>query len=121
MDLNKRVRSNNPLRKIAEVIDFGFVREEVHLLYGRNGNESVDPEIILKMMFLLFLGNVKSERDSPDIRDVFGYHLYSTGPADAEEAKEANDAIKGKITESTGVLDNDFREVADAEGIIFAE
>jgi len=63
VDLNKRVRSDNPLRKIAEVIDFSFVREEVHSLYGRNGNESVDPEIILKMMFLLFLDNVKSERE----------------------------------------------------------
>ena len=63
VDLDKRVRSDNPLRKIAEVVDFSFVREEVHSLYGRNGNESVDPEIILKMMFLLFLDNVKSERE----------------------------------------------------------
>jgi transposase len=35
----------------------------VRELYGRNGNESVDPEIILKWMFLLFLDNVKSERE----------------------------------------------------------
>ena len=53
--------------------------------------------------------------NSPAAWDMFGYHLYSTGP----EGEEANDAIKGKITESTGVLDSDFREVADAAGIIF--
>lgn len=54
--------------------------------------------------------------DTPDQWDVFGYHLYSTGP----NGKEANDALKGKITESTGILNPDFRAVADAEGIIFA-
>lgn len=53
---------------------------------------------------------------SPDDWDVFGYHLYSTGP----DGEEANDAIKGKITESSGVLDDDFRETADAAGIIFS-
>jgi transposase len=63
VNLEKRIRSDNPLRRIAEVIDFSFVREEVRELYGRNGNESVDPEIILKLMFLLFLDNVKSERE----------------------------------------------------------
>ena len=41
VDLDKRVRSDNPLRKIVEVIDFSFVREEVRDLYGHNGNESV--------------------------------------------------------------------------------
>ena len=63
INLDQRVRKNNPLRQIAEYIDFSFVRDEVSSLYGRNGNESVDPEIILKMMFLLFLDNVKSERE----------------------------------------------------------
>ncbi|WP_308986641.1 transposase [Thalassobacterium sedimentorum] len=63
INLDNRVRRDNPLRRIAEVIDFSFVRDEVRELYGRKGNESVDPEIILKLMFLLFLDNVKSERE----------------------------------------------------------
>ena len=36
---------------------------EVAALYGANGNESVDPAVILKMMFLLFFENVASERE----------------------------------------------------------
>ena len=28
VDLDKRIRSNNPLRRILEVIDFSFVRKE---------------------------------------------------------------------------------------------
>lgn len=63
VDLDKRVRKNNPLRKIAACLDFRFVRREVKQFYGQNGNESVDPEIIMKMMFLLFWDNVKSERE----------------------------------------------------------
>ena len=62
-DLDRRVRAENPLRRIREAIDFGFVRAEVAALYGANGNESVDPAVILKMMFLLFWNNVASERE----------------------------------------------------------
>jgi len=63
IDLDRRVRSENPLRRIREAIDFSFVRAEVAALYGANGNESVDPAVILKMMFLLFFDNVASERE----------------------------------------------------------
>jgi transposase len=63
IDLDKRVRSDHPLRKISEEIDFTFVREEVKGFYGYNGNESVDPAVIMKMMFLLFYDNVPSERE----------------------------------------------------------
>ena len=63
VDLDKRVRADNPLRQIREAIDFGFVRDEVKGFYGYKGNESVDPEVIMKMMFLLFFDNVASERE----------------------------------------------------------
>lgn len=63
VDLDKRVRPDNPLRRISERIDFTFVRGEVKDCYGYNGNESVDPAVIMKMMCLLFLDNVASERE----------------------------------------------------------
>ena len=62
VNLEKRVRANHPLRQIKATIDFGFVREEVAHCYGRNGKESVAPELIMKMMFLLFFDDIKSER-----------------------------------------------------------
>ncbi len=67
VNLEKRVRANHPLRQVKATIDFGFVREEVAHCYGRNGNESVAPEVILKMMFLLFFDDIKSERELMDI------------------------------------------------------
>lgn len=62
VDLDRRVRASNPLRQVAAAIDFSFVRHEVAHSYGHNGNVSVDPVVILKMMFLLFYDNVSSER-----------------------------------------------------------
>ena len=72
VNLEKRVRSNHPLRAVKAAIDFGFVREEVAHCYGRNGNESVAPEVILKMMFLLFFDDLKSERE---LMEVIGERL----------------------------------------------
>jgi transposase len=63
VDLDQRVRRDNPLRAIREKVDFAWVRADVAHLYGHNGNESVDPEVILKLLFLLFLDNIKSERE----------------------------------------------------------
>lgn len=63
INLEHRVRAEHPLRKVAAAVDFSFVREAVAGCYGRNGHESVDPAVILKMMFLLFFDNVASERE----------------------------------------------------------
>ena len=63
INLDQRIRPENPLRRIAQTIDFTFLREEVARFYGQRGNESVDPVIILKMMFLLFYDDVPSERE----------------------------------------------------------
>jgi transposase len=60
--LERRISCDHPLRKIKQLIDFDFVRAEVGQLYGTVGNPSVDPAVILKLMFLLFYENVKSER-----------------------------------------------------------
>jgi len=63
VDLDRRVRQDHPLRKIRQAIDFSFVRQEVDGFYGYNGHVSVDPEIIMKMMFLLFYDDIASERE----------------------------------------------------------
>jgi transposase len=63
VNLDKRVRSDHPLRRINEVLDLSFVRGQVAHTYGRRGNKSVPPEIILRMMLLLFLDDIKSERE----------------------------------------------------------
>jgi transposase len=62
ISLEHRLPVNHPLRRISKLIDFTFVRSRVEELYGVNGNASVDPAVILKLMFLLIYEDVKSER-----------------------------------------------------------
>jgi transposase len=62
LNLSERVSAGNPLRAVAEAIDFNWIRQEVGDLYGYNGNESVDPVVVLKLHFLLFFENVPSAR-----------------------------------------------------------
>jgi len=65
-NLDKRIRPNHPLRKIDQLIDFDFVYQEVADKYGFNGNVSLPPPIILKLMLLLVFYNVRSERELMD-------------------------------------------------------
>src|SRR4030043_2045100 len=63
INLEQKVPKSHLLRKIQEQIDFEFIYREVKDYYGDNGNVSVPPPVILKMMLLLVLYNVRSERE----------------------------------------------------------
>jgi transposase len=63
VNLEKRVRADHPLRQVKQAVDFTFVRQEVRRFYGQNGNPSVDPAVLMKLMFLLFFDNIASERE----------------------------------------------------------
>ena len=62
-NLDKRIRKDHILRRIADRIDFDFIYNEVKNAYGTKGNVSVPPPVILKIMLLLALYNVRSERE----------------------------------------------------------
>jgi transposase/uncharacterized protein (UPF0179 family) len=87
INLDKRVRANHPLRKVNQLIDFDFIYDEVKGFYGSNGNESVPPPVILKLMLLFVFYNVRSERELmltiPERMDwlwFLGYDLDSEIP-----------------------------------------
>jgi transposase len=62
INIEDRVPQKHILRKINKVIDFDFIYREVSDRYGMNGNVSVPPPVILKLMLLLVLYNQRSER-----------------------------------------------------------
>jgi transposase len=66
INLDQRVPRDHLLREIEREIDFDFIYSEVKDCYGDNGNVSVPPPVILKMMLLLVLYNVRSEREFMD-------------------------------------------------------
>ena len=63
INIEKKIPPNHILLRIKERIDFDFIYKEVKDTYGYNGNESLPPPVILKMMLLLFLYDVRSERE----------------------------------------------------------
>ena len=63
LSLERRVRSDHPLRQVKKLVDFDFIYQEVKPCYGVNGNVSVPPPVILKLMLLLVFYNVRSERE----------------------------------------------------------
>ncbi len=63
VNLEERIPEGHILRKINSKLDFDFIYKEVKPCYGNNGNVSVPPPVILKMMLLLVLYNVRSERE----------------------------------------------------------
>jgi transposase len=87
INLDQRVLETHLLRKIQEKIDFDFIYGEVKDTYGDNGNVSVPPPVILKMMLLLVFYNVRSERELMDTIPLrldwlwfLGYDLDSEVP-----------------------------------------
>jgi transposase len=64
VNLEKRVRPDHPLRALSKALgDLDWVRQEVAPCYGRKGHVSIDPVIIVKMMILLFIDDIPSERE----------------------------------------------------------
>ena len=59
VSLERRVPQDHPLREINRLVDFNFIRSKVADLYGHVGKPSVDPVVILKLMFLAYYENVK--------------------------------------------------------------
>ena len=62
-DLDGRVPADHVLRRVDRAVDFSFVRELVAARYGRNGHASLDPALVLRLLFLCFFENVRSERE----------------------------------------------------------
>ncbi len=61
--LDERIPPDHLLRKIHATVDFNFTYSLVQRRYGIKGNVSVPPPVILKLMLLLFLYDVPSERE----------------------------------------------------------
>jgi transposase len=63
VNIEDRVAPEHSLRKVAAVVDFSFVRGLVAGCYGINGHESLDPTVVLKLIYLAFAEKLRSERE----------------------------------------------------------
>ena len=62
LNIAERIPADHLLRRLDAALDWDLVRPAVASCYGYNGNESIDPIVLLKLMLLLVLENVRSER-----------------------------------------------------------
>ncbi len=63
IDLEHRLGADHLLRKVSATLDLSFVIPVVRHRYGRSGNVSLDPRVIVKLLLLLFLYDIPSERE----------------------------------------------------------
>jgi transposase len=63
VDLDKPVHAQHPLRRVLALVDFNLARAAGAHTYGDNAHGSVDPAVLLKLIFLLFQESVRSERE----------------------------------------------------------
>ena len=60
--LDAAVPPHHIVRRLADVVDFGFVRGLTRKFYSHTGKPSVDPEVLFKLSLLGYLFNFTSER-----------------------------------------------------------
>jgi transposase len=61
--LNKKIPQDHPLRKLKQILELEFMYDLLKNKYGTNGNVSIPPPILMKLMLLLVFYNVRSERE----------------------------------------------------------
>jgi transposase len=62
VNLDERVPQDHLLRRIAEVVDFSFVRRLTARFYSHTGQPGIDPVVLFKMALLGYLYGITSER-----------------------------------------------------------
>ena len=63
VNLELRIPSTHPLRKIKKLLDLSFADALVEGTYGKSGHVSLPPQTILRLLFLLFYYDIPSERE----------------------------------------------------------
>src|SRR5688572_15070597 len=113
LDLEARVPAGHPLRRVLAAVDFSFVRPLVAPLYGYNGNESVDPEVALKLMFLSFYEDVRSERELMATLPLRLDWLWFCGMDLDEPAPDHSVLSKARRRWGLGTFEKVFRHVLE--------
>jgi transposase len=107
--LESLVPKDHELRKIDKLIDFTFIRELVEDKYSWTGQPSVDPVVIIKMLFIGYFYGVLSERKlSKQIQTDLAYRLFLGYDLDE---KIPNHSVLSKARKRYGV--NVFKSVFD--------
>src|SRR5439155_1226750 len=113
VNLEKRVRAAHPLRRVRATIDFGFVREEVAHCYGKNGNESVAPELITALKRAYRATESKLEESStPETYQAVNDRMMSKSDPDAALVRKGGGDSRPRY--------QNHRVIDDQKGVVTA-
>jgi hypothetical protein len=94
LSLGQRIPRDHLLRKVQTMVDFDFTYALVQKHYGVKGNVSVPPPVLLKLLLLLFLYDVPSEREL----------MRSLRPTRADQSHGGPVALTGTAPAQAGPL-----------------
>src|SRR5215210_113262 len=87
LSLEELLPDDHFYRRLEAQLDLSFVREMVRPLYAGGGRPSVDPVVFFKLQLVMFLEDLRSERqlmrvvaDRLSVRWYLGYDLHETLP-----------------------------------------
>lgn len=123
VDLGRRIPADHLLRRLDKVLQLDFVRQEVAGLYGRRGNVSVDPVVLMRMMLLLFLDDVRSERELMRLLPLRIDYLWFLGYGLDDEVPDHSVLSKARRRWGAAVFERLFARVIEqclAAGLVGA-
>src|SRR5262245_9074172 len=62
LDWDQRIPANHLVRRVAETVDFAFVRRQTARFYSHTGTPGVAPVVLVKLALLGYLYGITSER-----------------------------------------------------------
>src|SRR3990172_6404998 len=98
------------LRRIAEAVDFSFVRPLCRPFYSHTGQPSVDPVVLFKMLLVGYLYGITSERRlAQDVEPHLAYRWF-LGYALDEPTPDHSVLSKARARFSPDVFEEFFRQ-----------
>ena len=104
VELARRIPAEHPLRRMDRVLRLDFVRFEVAGKHGTRGNVPVDPAIIMRLMLLLFLDDVRSERELMRVLPLRIDYLWFPGCGLDDEVRTMGESLGIHVRGSLGVV-----------------
>jgi transposase len=110
LSLERLVPRDHLLRRIAEGVDFSFVRPLCRPYYSHTGQPSVDPVVIFKMLLIGYLYGVTSERRlAEDVSLHLAYRWFLGYDFDVA-TPDHSVLSKARARLSSGVFEEFFRQ-----------
>jgi len=122
VNIESLVPQNHLLRKIDKTLDLSFIRKETEDLYClNNGRPSIDPELFIRMMLIMTLYGIRSERQlCEEIQYNLAYRWFcKLNLSESTPSHSSMSRTRDRLGEKTfSTLFEKVVEMAKAKGLV---